>query len=130
MTTAPQLADALLEELVQVLGAEHVLTSKTARYSRTRVPAPFPVHRWGEHVPDVVVMPGSTEEVAEVVVQGLRDERFRRDSVAVRLDLLRLDGLEHGAEVGFGRDCHALLLRRAHGHHALHRCVQGSLPWR
>jgi glycolate oxidase len=67
VTTAPQLADALLEELVQVLGGEHVLTSKTARYSRTRVPAPFPVHRWGEHVPDVVVMPGSTEEVAEVV---------------------------------------------------------------
>ena len=32
-----------------------------------RVPAPFPVHRWAEHVPDVVVLPDETEEVAEVV---------------------------------------------------------------
>ena len=34
---------------------------------RARVPAPFPVHRWADHLPDVVVLPGSTEEVAEVV---------------------------------------------------------------
>jgi glycolate oxidase len=67
MTLAPQLADALLEELVQVLGGEYVMTSKTARYARARVPAPFPVHRWKQYVPDVVVMPYTTEEVAEVV---------------------------------------------------------------
>ncbi len=42
MTLAPQLADALLEELVQVVGGEYVMTSKTARYARARVPAPFP----------------------------------------------------------------------------------------
>ena len=67
MTIAPALADAVLTELEQALGSEHVHTSKTARFSRARVPAPFPVHRWAEHVPDVVVMPGTTEEVAEVV---------------------------------------------------------------
>lgn len=67
MTTAAQLADPVLEELRQVLGGEHVLTSKAARYNRARVPAPFPVHRWAERVPDLVVLPGSTAEVAEVV---------------------------------------------------------------
>ena len=44
-----------------------MLTSKTARYARARVPAPFPVHRWADYVPDLVVMPRTTEEVAEVV---------------------------------------------------------------
>ena len=41
--------------------------AKTDRYNRARVPAPFPVHRWSERVPDVVVMPTSTEQVAAVV---------------------------------------------------------------
>jgi glycolate oxidase len=71
VTTTPtrpaRIADQLVDELQQVLGVEHVLTSVAARYNRTRVPAPFPVHRWAEHVPDLVVLPGSTEETAEVV---------------------------------------------------------------
>ncbi|TCP43878.1 glycolate oxidase [Tamaricihabitans halophyticus] len=67
MTVAPELAEPVLEELRQVLGSEHVLTSKPARYNRARVPAPFPVHRWAERVPDLVVLPGSTAEVSEVV---------------------------------------------------------------
>jgi glycolate oxidase len=69
-TTAPvsQISDAVVEELIQVLGTEHVLTGVTDRYARTRVPAPFPVHRWRDYVPDLVVLPGSTEEVAEVVM--------------------------------------------------------------
>lgn len=57
----------LVEALVPVLGAEHVHTSMTARFNRARVPAPFPVHRWPERVPDLVVTPGSTAEVAHVV---------------------------------------------------------------
>lgn len=71
MTVAPQLEDRVLTELVDALGGEYVLTSKTARMNRARVPAPFPVHRWRERVPDLVVMPGSTAEVAEV----LRDRK-------------------------------------------------------
>lgn len=67
MTVAPQLEDRVLTELADAIGGEYVLTSKTARYNRARVPAPFPVHRWREHVPDLVVLPGSTVEVAEVV---------------------------------------------------------------
>ncbi|HSK27975.1 MAG TPA: FAD-binding oxidoreductase [Jiangellales bacterium] len=67
MTLAPSLADAVVEELAQVVGADHVHTSVTARLNRARVPAPFPVHRWADHVPDLVVTPGSTEEVAGVV---------------------------------------------------------------
>ena len=67
MTIAPELADSVLDELRQVLGDEHVLTDNPARYSRARVPAPFPVHWWSERVPDLVVLPGSTDEVAEVV---------------------------------------------------------------
>ena len=67
MTLAPDLDEAVVSDLLSVLGDEHVHTGKTARYARARVPAPFPVHRWAEHVPDVVVTPGSTEEVAEVV---------------------------------------------------------------
>src|SRR6266567_784365 len=59
--------DSLVEVLLPVLGREHVHTSKTARYNRARVPAPFPVHRWSERVPDLVVTPGSTAEVAYVV---------------------------------------------------------------
>jgi glycolate oxidase len=59
--------DRLAAELADVRGAEHVHTSAIARFSRARVPAPFPVHRWSERVPDVVVTPGTAEEVAEVV---------------------------------------------------------------
>ncbi|MDV6011699.1 FAD-binding oxidoreductase [Haloechinothrix sp. LS1_15] len=67
MTIAPELPDRVLSELVDAIGAESVLTSRTARYNRCRVPAPFPVHRWSERVPGLVVTPRSTEEVAAVV---------------------------------------------------------------
>ena len=67
MSITTDVDEVLVADLVSVLGAEHVHTGKTARYARARVPAPFPVHRWAQHVPDVVVMPGSTAEVAEVV---------------------------------------------------------------
>jgi glycolate oxidase len=59
--------EPVLEELRGILGAEHVLTDKPARLNRTRVPSPFPVHRWQEFMPDVVVLPETTEQVAEVV---------------------------------------------------------------
>src|SRR5690606_25780321 len=59
--------DPVLDELRRILGPEHVLTGKADRLNRTRVPAPFPVHRWAERMPDLVVLPGSTEEVAQVL---------------------------------------------------------------
>ncbi|WP_433298717.1 FAD-binding oxidoreductase [Pseudonocardia sp. CA-142604] len=59
--------DRVVERLRTVLREEQILTSKTDRYNRARVPAPFPVHRWAERVPDLAVLPASTEEVAAVV---------------------------------------------------------------
>ncbi|MGK5171543.1 FAD-binding oxidoreductase [Geodermatophilus sp. CPCC 205761] len=69
--TTPPLSDERLATLVTalrgVLADDQVLLAKTDRYNRARVPAPFPVHRWSDRVPDVVVMPRSTEQVAQVV---------------------------------------------------------------
>jgi glycolate oxidase len=63
----PPLADDVLAALQDALGAANVVTAKPARMHRARVPAPFPVHRWADHVPDVVVLPACTDDVAEVV---------------------------------------------------------------
>jgi glycolate oxidase len=57
----------LVDELVAVCGEEHVFTGRSALFNRARVPAPFPVHRWEEHVPQVVVLPTCAEQVSEVV---------------------------------------------------------------
>jgi glycolate oxidase len=65
--TVHGVADEALAELADVLGDEGLLTSRPACLHRARVPAPFPVHRWADHVPDAVALPGSTEEVAEVI---------------------------------------------------------------
>ena len=69
-TTEP-LSDERLAVLVEVLrrhlADDQILLAKTDRFNRARVPAPFPVHRWSERVPDVVVMPRTTEEVSAVV---------------------------------------------------------------
>ncbi|MGH8924792.1 MAG: FAD-binding oxidoreductase [Acidimicrobiia bacterium] len=67
MTSAALLNDPVLDELRAIVGADHLFTNKSARYYRTRVPSPFPVHRWGEFVPDAVVLPTSAEQIAEVV---------------------------------------------------------------
>jgi glycolate oxidase len=58
----------VVEELRAILGdPRSVLTDRSSRFNRARVPAPFPVHRWDEHLPDVVVLPRTTEEVAAIV---------------------------------------------------------------
>jgi glycolate oxidase len=74
-STAPFTTEPLSDERVAtlvaalrpVLADEQILLAKTDRYNRARVPAPFPVHRWSERVPDLVVLPTSTEQVAQVV---------------------------------------------------------------
>ena len=43
------------------------LPNLSSRINRTRVPAPFPVHRWADHMPDVAVLPRTAQEVSEVV---------------------------------------------------------------
>ena len=67
MTIAVERLDELVTALRTVLGDDQILTSKPDRYNRARVPAPFPVHRWAERLPDLAVLPTSTEEVAGVV---------------------------------------------------------------
>ena len=60
--------DAVIDELRAIIGDDdRVLDNLSSRVNRTRVPAPFPVHRWADHMPDVAVLPISAEEVSEVV---------------------------------------------------------------
>ena len=67
MSLTADALDHLVSRLQGVLPADQVLTSKADRFNRARTPAPFPVHRWSEHVPDVVVLPESTDDVVAVV---------------------------------------------------------------
>ena len=60
--------EGVVEELRAIVGdAERVLPNVSSRVNRTRVPAPFPIHRWADHMPDVAVLPRTAEEVSEVV---------------------------------------------------------------
>jgi glycolate oxidase len=62
------LDSGVLDELRAIIGDDdRVLDNVSSRVVRTRVPAPFPVHRWGEHVPHVAVLPTSAQEVSEVI---------------------------------------------------------------
>ena len=61
------LSETIVDELAAICGEDHVFTGKSALFNRARVPAPFPVHRWEEHIPQAVVLPTSTEQVSEVV---------------------------------------------------------------
>ena len=55
---------AVLDELRAIIGDDdRVLDNISSRVVRTRVPAPFPVHRWGEHLPHVAVLPKTAQEV-------------------------------------------------------------------
>jgi len=49
--------DAVIAELRGIIGDdERVLDDLSSRAFRSRVPAPFPVHRWADHMPDVAVL--------------------------------------------------------------------------
>jgi glycolate oxidase len=61
------LSTEVVDELVGICGHDYVFTNLSARYNRARVPAPFPVHRWEEYIPDAVVLPTSAEQISEVV---------------------------------------------------------------
>lgn len=62
-----QLTDEALSQLSDILGAERVLTTPQARFQRASVPAPFPLHRAAEYMPDAVVLPETTAEVQAIV---------------------------------------------------------------
>jgi len=66
MATAGLEASAV-DELRAICGHDYVFTGKSARYNRARVPAPFPLHRWADHVPDAVVLPQTAQQISEVV---------------------------------------------------------------
>ena len=57
MTIAVERLDEVVTALRTVLADDQILTSKPDRYNRARVPAPFPVHRWAERLPDLAVLP-------------------------------------------------------------------------
>jgi glycolate oxidase len=60
--------EEVIDELRAIIGDDgRVLPNISSRVIRTRVPAPFPVHRWREFMPDVVVLPRTADEVSEVV---------------------------------------------------------------
>ena len=56
-----------IEELEDIVGKENVMTSMHDRAIRAASCAPFPMQRWEDHIPDVVVLPGNTDEVSEVM---------------------------------------------------------------
>jgi glycolate oxidase len=65
---ATRLDPGILDELRAIIGEDAaVLTSKTSRLNRARVPAPFPVHRWEEFTPDAVVLPRTADQISEIV---------------------------------------------------------------
>ncbi len=64
---AVALDTGVIEELVGICGADHVFTGRSALFNRARVPAPFPVHRWDDYIPQAVVLPTSAEQISEVV---------------------------------------------------------------
>ncbi len=58
----------VLDELVEIIGdPDRVLPNISARVNRARTPAPFPVHRWREFLPDVAVLPTTAEQVSGVL---------------------------------------------------------------
>jgi glycolate oxidase len=59
--------ESVVDELRAICGHDYVFTDRSARFNRTRVPAPFPVHRWDEFAPDAAVLPRTAEQVSEVV---------------------------------------------------------------
>ena len=70
MTTATvrTLDDAVVADLEAIMNEPgSVLTNMSSRTNRARVPAPFPVHRWGEYVPAAVVLPRTAQQVSEIL---------------------------------------------------------------
>ena len=109
------LADELLAELAELVGAEHVLVDRETRLHRTRGKSTPDLlklrHGDGSDSPDAVVRPGTHDEVAAVIAWCVRRHvalvpfgggtsvvgglAARRDGFAgvISLDLVRFDQL-------------------------------------
>lgn len=61
------ISEKTVSMLESALGKENVFLDMPHRSIRAAVPAPFPVCHWDNHIPDVVVIPKTTEEVVEIV---------------------------------------------------------------
>lgn len=57
----------IVDRLREIVGADGVLTDRASRFNRARVPAPFPVHRWDEYLPDIIVLPRTAQQVSDIV---------------------------------------------------------------
>lgn len=64
---ATQLLEGVIDELTAICGPDHVFSERSAVFNRARVPAPFPAHRWEDHIPSAIVLPTSAEQISEVV---------------------------------------------------------------
>jgi len=62
-----ELPSGVIEELRKIVGDKYVLTEPHHRALRARVATPFPMHKWKDYIPAVVVLPSTTEEVVEIV---------------------------------------------------------------
>jgi glycolate oxidase len=60
-------SETVTEKLRKIVGDENVLVEPHHRLLRARTPTPFPMHVWYEHMPAIVVLPSSTQEVVEIV---------------------------------------------------------------
>ena len=59
--------EGAIADLRQVLGSEFVLTEPYHRAIRSASAAPFGLHLWQDTLPDLVVRPGSTSDVVEII---------------------------------------------------------------
>ena len=59
--------ESRIEELRRIVGDRNVLTELHERAIRAATPFPFRIDRWQDYLPDIIVMPGSTEEVSEML---------------------------------------------------------------
>ena len=59
--------EGAIADLRQALGSEFVLTEPYHRAIRSASAAPFGLHLWQDTLPDLVVRPGSTADVIEII---------------------------------------------------------------
>ena len=45
------LLEGVIDELTAICGPDRVFAERSAVFNRARVPAPFPAHRWEDHIP-------------------------------------------------------------------------------
>jgi len=61
------ISEKAISSLESSLGKENVYVDMPHRAIRAAVPAPFPIVHWKKHIPDIVVLPKTTDEVVDIV---------------------------------------------------------------